>query len=58
VQQNSPSHLNHSPLTPWRATKLTLTLEIGILIVATRSLISYYQSDLDVPTIKLIGLGP
>ena len=58
VQQNSPSHPNHSSLTPRRATKLTLTLEIGILIVVTSSLISHYQSELDVATIKLIGLGP
>ena len=58
MQQNLPSHLNYSPSTPRHATKLTLTLEIGILIVATSSLISHYQSELDVATIKLIGLGP
>ena len=34
------------------------TLEIGILIVAIRSLILFHQNDLDVVTIKLTGYKP
>jgi len=33
-------------------------LEIGILIVAIKSLISFNQNDLDVLTIKLTGHKP
>ena len=45
-------------LTSHRWQKGNFTLEIGILIVVIRSLISFHQNDLDVVTIKSIGHKP
>ena len=38
--------------------KGNFTLEIGILILTIRSLISFHQNDLDVVTIKSTGHKP